>query len=240
MDNGIYIALSRQTALFRNMEITSNNIANVNTPGFNAQRLVFSDFLAKDGDRKSAYANDPSTYRDTASGSVRMTGNTFDLAISGKGYFQVQTDAGVRYTKAGNFAIDSNGVLTNISGFPVLGSDGGQIIIPPNVRDVSINGAGQITADGEQLAEIGMVEFKDQQRMVRQGSTLYDSKEQPLPAETSRMVQGGIESSNVSPVSEMVKVMEISRSVGSTAKFVETMYDLQRKTASTYTRSQSA
>jgi flagellar basal-body rod protein FlgF len=84
------------------------------------------------------------------------------------------------------------------------------------------------------------VEFKDQQRMVRQGSTLYDSKEQPLPAETSRMVQGGIESSNVSPVSEMVKVMEISRSVGSTAKFVETMYDLQRKTASTYTRSQSA
>jgi flagellar basal-body rod protein FlgF len=240
MDNGIYIALSRQTALFRNMEITSNNIANVNTPGFNAQRLVFSDFLVKNGQRKDAYANDPSTYRDTSTGSVNMTGNTFDLAINGPGYFQVQTNAGRRYTKAGNFSLDASGTLINASGYPVLGADGGQIIIPSNVKNVSINGAGQVTGDGEQLAEIGMVEFQDQQRMTRQGNTLYDSKETPQPAEKSRMVQGGIESSNISPVSEMVKVMEISRTVGNTAKFVETMYDLERKTASTYTHNQTA
>ena len=240
MDNGIYIALSRQTALFRNMEITSNNIANVNTPGFNAQRLVFSSFMVQNGQNKDAYANDPSTYRDTSTGSVNMTGNTFDLAINGPGYFQVQTNMGRRYTKAGNFSLDASGTLINASGYPVLGADGGQIIIPPNVKNVSINGVGQVTGDGEQLAEIGMVEFKDQQRMTRQGNTLYDSKETPQPAENSRMVQGGIESSNISPVSEMVKVMEISRTVDKTAKFVETMYDLERKTASTYTHNQTA
>ena len=240
MDNSIYIMLSRQTALFRNMEITSNNIANVNTPGFNAQRLVFSDYLVKDGKLKDAYANDPSTYRDTATGSINMTGNPFDLAINGNGYFQVQTNQGKRYTKAGNFSIDANGTLINASGFPVLGADGGQIVIPSNVKNVDINGVGQITADGEQIAQVGMVEFKDEQKMVRQGATLYDSKEDPQPAETARLVQGGVESANVNPVSEMVKVMEISRSVGNTAKFSETMYDLERKTASTYTHSQSA
>ncbi len=240
MDNSIYISLSRQTALFRNMEITSNNVANMNTPGFNAQRLVFSDYLVKDGNLKDAYANDPSTYRDTSTGSINMTGNTFDLAINGPGYFQVQTNVGKRYTKAGNFSLDSNGTLINASGYPVLGADGGEIVIPPNVRNVSINGVGQVTGDGEEIAQIGMVEFKDQQRMVRQGATLYDSKETPTPAEESRMVQGGFESANVNPVTEMVKVMEISRSVANTAKFTETMYDLERKTSSTYTHSQTA
>ncbi len=240
MDNSIYVALSRQTAQFRNMEITANNIANANTPGFSAQRLVFSDYVMKDNQWKTHYANDPSTYRDTSSGSIRMSGNALDVAISGPGYFQVQTNLGRRYTKAGNFQVNADGTMVTPSGYPVLGADGGQIVLPANAKDVKINGVGQVVVDGEDVGQIGIAEFTDQQRMTRLGGTLYSANEQPIAPDNSRLVQGGVESSNVSAVSEMTKVMEISRTVSGTAKFVETMYDLQRKTSTAYTRSQSA
>ncbi len=238
MDNGIYIALSRQQALFRDLEVSANNLANATTPGYNTQKLVFSDYLAKDQKRKNAFANDVSTYRDTAKGSIRMTDNPFDLAITGPGYFQVETPFGTRYTKSGNFQIDAQGTVMTTQGYPVLGNDLGRITVPENVKRIVINGLGQISADGNDIGQVGMVEFSDEQRMERMGDTLYKAKEEPIQAERSRIVQGGLENSNVSAVSELVRVQEISRSVGSTAKFIETMYDLQRKVSSVYAKAQ--
>ena len=238
MDNGIYISLSRQMALFRDLEVSANNLANATTAGYNSQKLVFSDYLAKDQKRKDAYANDVSTYRDTAKGSLRMTNNAFDVAVTGPGYFIVETPYGQRYTKSGNFQIDAEGTLMNTQGYPVLGNDGGRIIVPENTNRVVINGSGQISADGNDIGQIGLAEFEDEQKMERMGDTLYRAKEEPLPADNSRVVQGALENSNVSAVSELIRVQEVSRSVGSTAKFIETMYDLQRKVASVYARAQ--
>lgn len=241
MDNGIYITLSRQLALFRDLEVSANNIANASTPGYNASRILFSSYLVKDNARRDAYANDVSTYRDTAKGSLRMTDNPFDLAITGKGYFIVETPVGRRYTKAGNFQIDAQGTLMTSDGYPVLGNDAGRITIPGNVTRVVINGAGQITGDGADLGQVGIAEFENEQNMQRMGNTLYDAGgEQPQPSALSRMVQGGLESSNVSAVSELVRVQEVSRSVGNTAKFIETMYDLQRKVSSVYSKNAQA
>jgi len=239
MDNSIYITLSRQTALFRDMEVTANNIANVNTAGYNAEKLMFSDYLVKDNKRMDAYANDPLSWRDTAQGSMKTTSNNFDLAISGNGYFQIQTPLGVRYTRAGNFQINAEGTLVNVEGNAVLGADGGEIAIPDNAKSVIINGAGQVTVDGEDVGQVGVMEFADEQGMKRLGNSLYSSEETPLPSETARVVQGALETSNVSPVSEMVRVMNLGRATSSTAKFIEVMYDLQRKTASTYAKQQA-
>ncbi len=236
MDNSIYITLSRQMALFNDLEVSANNIANASTPGYNAQKLVFSDYLVKDNKRKDAYANDVSTYRDTAKGSIRMTDNPFDLAMTGPGYFQVETPFGTRYTKSGNFQVDAQGTLMTTQGYAVLGNDGGRITIPDGVKRVVINGLGQISADGNDIGQVGMAEFRNEQKMERLGNSLYNSKEAPVPAERSRIVQGGLENSNVSAVSELVRVQEISRSVGNTAKFIETMYDLQRKVSSVYSK----
>lgn len=237
MDNSIYITLSRQMALFRDMEVTANNIANADTPGYNAEKLMFSDYLVKDTNRReTAYANDPASYRDTANGSIKMTGNPLDLAINGDAYFQVQTPLGIRYTRAGNFQIDSEGILMTPSGYPVLGADGGQITLPQNVMNVAINGVGQVSADGEDVGQVGLMEFTNEQAMTRLGSNLYTSTEQPLPSETARIAQGALESSNVTAVTEMVRVMNVSRAVTSTAKFIETMYDLERKTGSVYAK----
>lgn len=240
MDNGIYISLSRQMALFRDLEMSANNIANANTAGFNAQKMIFSEYLAKDQKRKDAYANDITSYRDTAKGSFRTTNNPYDLAISGPGYFQVETPYGTRYTKAGNFAVDPQGTLMTVQGYPVLGNDGGRIVIPDTVQRVVINGAGQVSGDGNDIGQIGVVEFENEQKMERMGDSLYSATEEAIPAEKSRVVQGAIESSNVSAVAELIRVQEVSRSVGSTAKFIETMYDLQRKVASVYAKTAQA
>lgn len=240
MDNGIYITLSRQQALFRDLEVSANNLANATTPGYNTQKLVFSDYLVKDQKRKDAYANDVSTYRDTVKGALRMTGNTFDLALTGPGYFMVETPYGTRYTKAGNFQINAEGTLMNPQGQPVLGNDGGQITIPPNVRNVEINGAGQIMADGADVGQVGIAEFQNEQAMERMGETLYRTAEEPQEAANSRIVQGAVESSNVNPVAELIRVQEVSRAVGSTAKYIETVYDLQRKASSVYAKAGQA
>lgn len=237
MDNSIYITLSRQVALFRDLETSANNLANVNSPGYNAEKLVFSDYLVKDNKRKDAYANDVSNYRDTSKGSYRMTGNPFDLAISGPGYIPVETPYGTRYTKTGNFQLDAQGTLMTVQGYPVLGNDLGRITIPENARNVVVNGIGQISAEGNEIAQVGLVEFKDEQKMDRMGDLLYATKEEPENAERSRILQGTLESSNVNPVAELIRVQEVSRSVSSTAKFIETMYDLQRKVSTVYAKS---
>ncbi|PZP83330.1 MAG: flagellar basal-body rod protein FlgF [Azospirillum brasilense] len=243
MDNSIYITLSRQMALFRDMEVTANNIANVDTPGYQGEKLLFSDFLVKDVQntdrRNTAYALDPMTYRDTSSGRMKTTGNTFDVAISGDAYFQVQSPLGVRYTRSGNFQVDAEGNLVTVEGYPVLGNDGGTITLPQNAVNVDINGSGQITVDGQDAGQIGMVEFANPQGMTRLGNNFYTAAETPIPSETARMAQGVLESSNVTAVTEMVRVMNVSRSVGNTAKFIETMYDLERRTGQIYARQQA-
>lgn len=244
MDNSIYIMLSRQQGMFRDLEISANNIANVDTAGYNSQKLNFAQYLVKNGAGKGvgatdAYADMPAAWRDTNPGSVRTTNNPFDLAIQGPGYFQVQTPLGVRYTRAGNFQINADGTLVTTQGYPVLGSDGGEIAVPENVKNVQINGGGQVTADGENLGQVGVMEFKDEQGMKRVGNTMFTTKEAPLPTETSRVVQGAVESSNVSAVSEMSHLIELQRSTTTTAKFIETMYDLQRKTSDVYTKQSS-
>lgn len=239
MDNSIYITLSRQMALFRDLEVSANNLANVNTTGYNGTKLMFSQYLEKDNARKDAYLNDPLSYRDTANGAIKTTGNPLDVAINGHAYFQVQTPLGTRYTRSGNFQIDPAGTVVTPEGYAVLGADGGQITIPDNAINVAINGAGQITADGNDIGQIGVMEFVDEQSMTRLGNNLYTSKETPQPSLTARLVQGAIETSNVSAIGEMTRVIELQRGVGNTAKFIETMYDLTRKMGSVYARQQA-
>lgn len=241
MDNSIYISLSKQAALFRDLDVAANNIANANTTGYQAERPVFTQYMvSNDNNVKDAYVNDLGSYRDTSTGPMKLTGNTFDLAISGPGYFQLQTPQGIRYTKAGNFQLDSKGNLTSVSGYPVLGKSGGLITIPPTAHEVVVNGAGEVSADGQQVGQVGVMEFENQQNMKREGSTMFSSEEQPKASETSRVAQGALEQSNVSSVSELVRVQELSRSVTNSTKFIGDMYDLQRKAASTYSRTGSS
>ncbi|MFO0109951.1 MAG: flagellar basal-body rod protein FlgF [Alphaproteobacteria bacterium] len=240
MDNSIYISLSRQMTLFRDMEATANNVANLNTAGFQAERLLFSDYLQPDGRKlgsKMAFADDPISYRDMTQASTRPTGNPFDMAINGPGYFQIETPLGPRYTRAGNFQLNTDGTLVTVDGFPVLSADGGQITLPPDIVSIRIDGAGNLlTENGELIATVGMFEFANDQAMERVGNTMFKTDQAAEAAQQSRLIQGMLEGSNVNGVTEIVKVIQVNRSVSDTAKMIETMYDLQRKTSTTYAR----
>lgn len=233
MDNGIYIMLSRQLALFRDMQVTANNVANANTTGYNAEHMLFTSYLAKDVSQGTpnnmALAHDISTYRSTENGPMMVTENTLDFAIQGDGYFTVETPLGVRYTRAGNFQLDSEGKLTTAEGYPVLDNSGQHITFPEDVRDIEIGETGTFKVNGEEFASIGVVKFENEQLLERLDGRLYKSEIEPEAAENVRIMQGTLENANVQPVRELTHMIDVSRSVTSTAKFIETMYDLQRK-----------
>lgn len=240
MDNGIYIALSRQVALFKDMETTANNIANANTTGFQSSHLMFSSYLADSGNRdKMAYAHDVSTYRSTQPGALSVTNNPLDVAIKGNGYFMVQTPLGVRYTKAGNFQMDGGNTLVTAEGYPVLDENSQPIILPENAQRITIGSIGNITVDGEEIGTLGLAEFANPQEMKRTGERLLSSDVPPLPPTTSSVAQGTLETANVNPVIELTHMIEVSRAVGGTAKYIEVLYDLQRKTGAAWTSQQS-
>ncbi|MCH2546179.1 MAG: flagellar basal-body rod protein FlgF [Alphaproteobacteria bacterium] len=239
MDNGIYIALSRQMGLFREMNATANNIANSDTAGYNAEKIMFEDYLVKGGSGpKHAYVHDVASYRDTSEGPMKMTGNPMDMAISGPAYFMVDTPLGVRYTRAGNFQIDLDGNMVTKEGYTVLDDGGAPIVFLPEDGEVSIGEAGNISVNGEARGNIAMMEFDNPQMLERLNATMFKSDAPGRPATESRMLHGMIEGSNVQPVMELTRMMTVTRSVSSTAKLIEAQYELQRKTSNTWARNE--
>jgi flagellar basal-body rod protein FlgF len=233
MDNAIYITLTRQLALFRDMEVTASNIANANTTGFNSEHLLFTRYLNKDVNQKvrnpMEFTYDIATYRNTSTGSIKATGNPLDLAIQGNGYFVVETPLGTRYTKAGNFQLNDEGTLVTKEGYPILSDSGVQITFPPETKEITIGQKGNIKADDAEFLSIGIVEFANEQVLERLNGGLFKTDVRPEQAATATLLQGALESSNVTPVSELTHVMEVSRATTNTAKLIETIYDLQRK-----------
>lgn len=239
MDNGIYIALSRQMGLFREMEVTANNIANAATSGYNAEKVMFEDYLVDGGDGpKQAYVNDVASYRDLSQGTLKTTGNPLDMAISGPGYFMVQTPLGERYTRAGSFQIDVNGTMVTPQGYPVLDVGGQAILFEPEDTDIKIGETGNLVVNGEERGQIGMFEFANPQVMERVGENMYRTDAVAQAPVESRMLHGVVEGSNVQPVMELTRMMSVSRNVGSTAKLIDAQYELQRKASNTLAQNQ--
>lgn len=241
MDNGIYITLTRQLALFKDMEVTANNLANANTTGFSAQRILFTSFLEKDINQgvKNPMALDHgiSTYRSLMNGPIRKTGNPLDVAIEGRGYFVVETPLGMRYTRAGNFTVTSSGALITPEGYGVLDNANKPIVFAEDAQTIDIGSAGNIKVNGEDFATLGVVQFANEHSLEQAGGNLYRSDATAQPADASaRVAQGALEGSNVQPVMELTRMMETSRSVGSTAQLVSAHYDLMRKTTEAWTK----
>lgn len=237
MDNGIYITLSRQLGLFRDMEVTAGNIANANTTGYQSSHLMFTSFLVNDGVQGDMnFAHDISTYRNTGKGGFQVTDNPLDIAVKGKGYLTVDTPLGVRYTRAGNLQLDGNNTLVTTEGYPVLDQNGQQIVFDENSTEIIIGEAGNISVNGAELTTIGVVEFENEHLLERVGDRLFTTDVEPTLSTDSTVLQGVLENSNVQGVRELTHMIDVSRGVSNTAKLIEVIYDLQRKNASTWTR----
>src|SRR5579871_5420968 len=126
MDTGIYVALSRELGIFHDMEVTANDLANINTSGYQNEGLLFSDYLTQGNfqENKVAFANTVSTYHNPTTGTIQITEGVLDAAIEGPGFYVVQTPLGPRYTRNGNFKTDPLGTLVTSEGYPVLDDTG--------------------------------------------------------------------------------------------------------------------
>lgn len=223
MENGIYIALSRQVALRNNMDTIANNIANANTTGYRQQNLVFEEFLARERDDfdKMSFVNPRGQYLNTEAGSISQTGNPLDIALAGPGFFGVQTTDGIRYTRAGNFQMDATGTLLTSAGDTVADAGGAAIVIPAGSTEIKIDERGFVSNQDGQVGQIMMAEFADTRYMRPVGHTLYETNQAPLPADRTRMKQGYLEGSNVKPVMEMTAMIDTLRSYQSVQNILQ-------------------
>jgi flagellar basal-body rod protein FlgG len=218
MNSGMYSALSGNIAAMKRMDIISNNLANINTPGYKKDRMSFEGLLTSSTSPPAVPPSktaDPvlqkeNVYIDYSAGPVSQTGNTLDMAIDGDGFFTVSTPNGTAYTRQGNFRLTADGTLVTTDGFPVMGQ-GGEIRI--NGSNVVIDSKGAITVDGTAAGVLNLVDFPKPYNLTKTASALFvPSDPQATPqAAKSEIRQGQLEGANVDPVGEMVQMIETNR-----------------------------
>ncbi len=239
MENAQLIALSRQIALKRQMSVVANNVANVNTTGYKAQSLLYEEFVMPvasassfpQGDQRLSYTRDWATIQNFAPGAIAQTGNDLDIALQGDGFLSVETPNGERWTRAGALYLDNTGTLVNGSGYPVL-SQGGQIRFGPQETDIRFNENGSITSSAGAKGFLKIVEFANPQQLSREGENLFAGGT-PLPSPLTRVVQGAVERSNVSGVTEIAEMIRVNRSYQSIAQLIQRQDELRRSAIST-------
>ncbi|NYZ11767.1 flagellar basal-body rod protein FlgF [Azospirillum sp. RWY-5-1] len=227
MENPIYVALSRQTALRRQMDVVSNNIANMNTTGFKQQRMLFTEFLERPGMHEQvSFVQDRGVARDITNGGMTHTGNSLDFALNGPGYFTVDTASGRRYTRAGNFHLNDQRQIVDAGGLPLLSDNGQPMVIPEGAREITLAGDGTVSTELGAVGRLNIVTFRNEQLMTEVGSGLYvtDEDPQPAPPET-KVAQGLLEQSNVKPVVEMTAMIEIMRQYQQNQRFIDNEHE---------------
>ena len=213
MENTLYIGLSKQVTLRENMDIIAQNVANVNTPGYRAQNMVFAEYIVDQKRMKEdiAMVLDYGQYQVTDPGSIKETGNPFDIALVGNGFLGIETAEGTRYTRAGNLILDAEGVLRNQRGMAVASEGGGEIQIPRDAREVTIDRSGNISTENGIVGKLMIVEFEHYQNVNPEGNGLYKAEEAAIPAEDTQVLQGRLEGSNVQAVVEMTRMINVLR-----------------------------
>jgi flagellar basal-body rod protein FlgF len=240
MDNALLVGLSRQMALGRELDVIANNMANVTTAGFKARESRFQEFAMpvarantfKPQDRTLSFVVDAGTALDTSLGAVEATGNPLDAAIKGDGFFAVQTPAGERYTRNGAFTLDAGGQLVTSDGFPVLGENG-PITIGPQESGLSFAPDGTVSTSQGQRGRLRMVRFENSNALRNEGANLFSASVPAQPAgATSRIESGSIERSNVKPIIEMTRLIEVNRAYTSVAGMMSRLDEMKRSAIS--------
>jgi flagellar basal-body rod protein FlgF len=222
MSNALSIALSAQTALRRQMEVVANNVANSSTPAFKGERMVFRQWLLKDpGSAPLSFVHDWGTARDVRQGTLSRTGNRLDLALEGEGYFAIQTQEGVRYTRNGRLQLDANRQIVTASGHPILDDAGTPIAIPAGAVDISIAHDGTISTEAGVAGRVGVLRFEKESALLPASEGTYVTEAPALPAEATKVLQGMVEESNVQPIVEITRMMEVSNRYNSAKEMLD-------------------
>ncbi len=266
----IWVPISGAIAQQRNVEQIANNVANANTPGFKKDKVVFKEYLAalekgtedvdlpqrdwkpedfyRSNGAEDSFVKVDGTYTMHEQGQLTPTGNSFDFALNGQGFFEVLTPQGVRYTRKGNFTINAEGKLVTDQGFsilskgapPVINPDGTmQLSSPPESRQINVgNNKLAISLDGEvfagnnKVADLAVVEFNDLHQLKKEGNSLFvntDAKNYKIGNNKTSVHQGFVEQSNVNAVSEMSQLINANRNFESIQRVIKTYDQISSK-----------
>lgn len=235
MDISTSVAASRLIAQQRAVDIAAGNMANANTPGYKSEHLLFSDWLSRQtgadtppGGKTIAYTQDRASWRDVQPGTISHTGNPFDLALAGDGYFTVSTPRGPRLTRDGRFGLMPDGALADGNGNGVLDSNGRPIQLSPADTRITIAGDGTISSENGQLGKVGVVTVADPMQLTAEGNTQFLAGGATAAAISPGIVQGAVEDSNVQPVLEMTRMMTTLREFQFVSQYVQAEADRQQ------------
>ncbi|MGL6182773.1 MAG: flagellar hook-basal body complex protein [Aestuariivirga sp.] len=228
MDAAGYATLNRQSGLMREMAVVANNIANVSTAGFRREGVVFSEFVAgMDEDPSLSMAHASGRMVDLTQATLSQTGGSFDFAIQGDGFFLIETPEGERLTRAGAFTPNAEGELVTPDGYRLLDAGGAPVFVPPGAKAIGLSQDGTLSAGGQPIAQIGLWRPADPLALRHQSGTLFDGGELE-PVENGTVLQGMLEESNVQPVSEIARMIEVQRAYELGQKFLDAEDDRVR------------
>lgn len=222
MKNAVYTTLTRQSGLMREMQVIANNIANMSTKGFRQQGVVFSEFVRETGDAPSLSMAEANTVNTSLlRGDLTETGNALDLGIEGEGFFLIDTEQGLRLTRAGSFSLSDAGEVVTPQGDRVLDVSQAPILLPGGMEGVSIAPDGTISRDGQVVSQVGLFRPVDDTGLKREDGVMFDAPEGIEPEPDGRMRQGFVEGSNVDPILQIARMIEVQRSYEMGQKFLE-------------------
>jgi len=261
MLEGLYIASSGAVKQQRKMEVLSNNLANLSTPGFKKEQLIFQELIpginanrpleeARNTLLPVDKSNQGSSYVGMAGSSIQMaqgnllkTGNDLDLALDGEGFFVVETQQGIRYTRKGSFKLDPDGQVITQNGNPVLTDQGEPLAVPPGSGFITVDGEGTVSAgSGTNIFPAGnlkVVSFPDKAILVKEGNGLMrmtSPNVKSFKPEKTRIIQGFVESSNVNVVEEMTKMIETHRMFEAYQKLIQSIDEADGQSVNTIAR----
>lgn len=214
MQSGIYVGLSGQIALQTRLDTVANNVANASTAGYRAEEVTFESELSRIPPNPVAFTAANETYLSRESGPVTRTDNPLDVAVRGDAWLSVDQGGQQVYTRDGRMQMGPNGDLQNLNGDAVLDVGGAPIILNPNGGTPEISPDGAIFQNGQRIGALGLFRIDENARLTRAGNAAVVPDQPAIPALDFAVVgvrQGYVEGSNVNPVMEMTRLIDIHR-----------------------------
>ena len=262
MNEGIFIAASGGMKQQRKLEVLSNNLANVNTPGFKKNRMTFTEVISpfkKDsalgiitsGFSRPEFSSNDVSYvaisgftTDFSQGVLTNTGNSFDLALEGDGFFAVATNEGIRYTRTGNFTLDDQGQIVNKQGQSFLDINDKPIFLPPDASsEITVGDEGTLSfsteGSSQSIGQFKLVRFSDKSQLVKEGNGLFHLSDPGVVEEVPgnlKILQGFVETSNVNLVEEMVAMIDSVRTFEAYQKLIQSIDEADNQSVNTIAR----
>ena len=224
MESALYVAAAAQRNIQKQLTVVANNIANMNTAGYRAENVDFKSIVSRVPQEDVHFPTVAKLFPSTEQGTHDLTGNPLDVAIAGKGWFAIATDAGTVYTRDGRFQVSAFGELQTLEGFPVLDAGEAPIQLDTGAGAPEIRLDGRILSNGRLVGNVGVFDVPADAMVSRYTNSGFVASVPGVPIATGTEVtlnQGSIERSNVNPVLELGNLIAISKSFDSASSLID-------------------